>query len=96
MVDRDQDSAFQAELELHCPQRFVPRLDLQTNRDGGDWDQAVNALQYRDAKEYGVGHNVGVDIDLEPDGECSRLRTSWIPQATVEKVAPREDVGCEL
>ncbi len=96
LVERDQDSAFQAELELQCPQGFVPRLDPQSNRDGGDWDQAVNALQYRDAKEYGVGHNVGVEVELGPDGGCSRLRTTWIPQATVEKVAPREDVGCEL
>ena len=96
LVERDQNSAFQAELELHCPQGFVPRLDPHASRDGGDWDQAVNALQFRDAREYGVGHNVGVEVDLEADGCCSRLRTTWIPQATVEKVAPREDVGCVL
>jgi hypothetical protein len=60
------------------------------------WDQLVKALQYRDAPEYGVGHNVGVEVDLEANGGCSRLRTTWIPQATVEKVSAREDVGCEL
>jgi hypothetical protein len=60
------------------------------------WDQLVKALQYRDAPEYGVGHNVGVEDDLEANGGCSRLRTTWIPQATVEKVSAREDVGCEL
>ncbi|MFZ0408292.1 MAG: DISARM system helicase DrmA [Cyanobium sp.] len=96
LVERDQHSAFQAELELQCVQGFVPRLDPQASRDHGDWDQAVNALQFRDAREYGVGHNVGVEVDLDAGGGCSRLRTTWIPQATVEKVSPREDVGCEL
>ena len=96
LVERDQDCAFQAEFELSCPQGFVPRLDPQASRDGGDWDQRVNALQFRDAREYGVGHNVGVEVDLEADGSCSRLRTTWVPQATVEKVSPRDDVGCEL
>ena len=52
LVERDQHSAFQAELDLHCP---------QARRHDGDWDQLVNALQYRDAPEYGVGHNVGVE-----------------------------------
>lgn len=96
LVERDQQSAFQAELDLHCPQGFVARLDPHANRASGDWDQAVNALQFRDAREYGVGHNVGVAVDLDGAGNCSRLRTTWIPQATVEKVVPRADVGCEL
>ena len=96
LVARDQRSAFQAELELRCPQGFVARLDPHAARADGDWDEAVNALQFRDAREYGVGHNVGVEVDQAADGGCSRLRTTWIPQATVEKVVPRPDVGCEL
>jgi hypothetical protein len=96
LIERDQHSAFQAELELHCPQGFVPRRDPQANRDGGDWDQRINALQFRDAREFGVGHNVGVAVHPDPSGGCTQLRTTWMPQATVEKVAPREDVGCEL
>jgi hypothetical protein len=96
LVERDQHSAFQAELDLHCPQGFVARRDPQVRRQDGDWDQLVNALQYRDAREYGVGHNVGVEVEPQADGGCTRLRTTWIPQAVVEKVSPREDVGCEL
>jgi tRNA(fMet)-specific endonuclease VapC len=96
LVERDQHSAFQAELELHCPQGFVARRDPQARRQDGGWDQLVNALPYRDASEYGVGHNVGMEIDLDTDGGCTRLRTTWIPRATVEKVSPRPDVGCEL
>ena len=96
LVERDQSSAFQAELELRCSKGFVARLDPHASRAGGDWDEAVNALQFRDAREYGVGHNVGIDLDLDAAGGCSRLRTTWIPQATVEKVVPRADVGCEL
>jgi hypothetical protein len=96
LVERDQNSAFQAELELRCAQGFVARLDPHANRASGDWDEAVNALQFRDAREYGVGHNVGVEVDQGADGGCTRLRTTWIPQASVEKVVPRSDVGCEL
>ncbi len=96
LVDRDQRSAFQAELELRCPQGFVARLDPHANRDVNDWDQAVNALQFRDAREYGIGHNVGVEVDLDATGGCTELRTTWIPQATVERVNAREDVGCTL
>ena len=96
LVERDQQSAFQAELELQCPQGFTARLDPQAGRATTDWDQAVNALQFRDACEFGIGHNVGVEADRAADGSCTRLRTTWLPQATVEKVAPREDVGCEL
>jgi hypothetical protein len=96
LVERDQNSAFQAELEVRCPQGFVARMDPHASRASGDWDEAVNALQFRDAREYGVGHNVGVEVDQGLDDGCTRLRTTWIPQATVEKVVPRPDVGCEL
>jgi hypothetical protein len=96
LVERDQQSAFQSELELLCPQGFVARLDPHAARTSGDWDEAVNALQFRDAREYGVGHNVGVEVEVAADGGCTRLCTTWIPQATVEKVVPRSDVGCEL
>ena len=65
LVERDQNSAFQAELELRCSKGFVARLDTHASRTGGDWDEAVNALQFRDAREYGVGHNVGIDLDLD-------------------------------
>lgn len=97
-VERDQRSAFQAELELHFLQGFVARLDPHAGRAGSDWDEAVNALQFRNAHEYGVAHNIGVeaDFDSESSCSCSCLRTTWIPQATVEKVVPRADVDCEL
>ena len=89
-MNATRSSAFQAELELRCSKGFVARLDPHASRAGGDWDEAVNALQFRDAREYGVGHNVGIDLDLDAEGGCSRLRTTWIPQATVEKGgAPR-------
>ena len=96
LVERDQNSAFQCEIELRCHQGFVARLDPHANQKSNDWDEAVNALQFRDAQEYGIGHNTGVDAILDADGTCSCLKTTAIPQATVEKVVPRPDVGCEL
>ena len=83
LVERDQQSAFQAELELRCAQGFVARLDPHAGRASGDWDEAVNALQFRDAREYGVGHNVGVELENVAYGACERLRNTLIPQASV-------------
>ena len=98
-ADRDQNTAFQVELELKCPEGFLARQDPRRLRHIDDWDERVNALQYRDALEFGVGHNVSVDAVLH-EGRCDILRSTWLPVATVEKVRPQikalEARGVEL
>lgn len=93
--DRDMSYIFQAQLVITAKQPFIPRVNLQ-GLNSIDFDECVANLQYRNDVEYGVGHNVSVEPELEPDGQCYRLRTEWIPQAAVCKVKPAPITGVEL
>jgi hypothetical protein len=86
--DDQQDAAFafQVELSVEADQPLIPRLDLH-GRDSEDWDERLADLHYRDVAEYAVGHNVSTRADVA-DGECRRVHTEWMPQATVERVEP--------
>ncbi len=81
--------AFQTQLRVHSPVPYVPRPDLRATQQGGqdDWDEAVADLHYRDVFEYAVGHGVSAERDLEDESGCM-VRTTWIPEAEVERVAP--------
>jgi helicase-like protein len=83
---RDAAYVFQAELSLHVPQSFVPRPNLR-GRHSDDWDEQVADLQYADAVEYAVGHNISA-VAVTEDGPCREVHTSWMPSADVEKVVP--------
>lgn len=91
---RDEAWAFQAHLEVTCDDGFVPRPNLRSLRSN-DWDERVADLQYRDVCEFAVGHNVSTDA-MMTGGACRTLRTCWIPDAEVERVAPAEITGVEL
>ena len=80
--------AFQAALEVICEEGFVPRPDLRESSEKDEWDQRVAELQYRDTFEYAVGHGVSVQASVAADGTCKVVRTTWIPAAEVERVAP--------
>lgn len=84
--------AFQAGLRVTSPIPFVPRPDLRGGLNGGldDWDERLADLQYRDVFEYAVGHGVSAESELEADGSCRGVRTTWIPSAEVERVAPAD------
>ena len=90
----DEGFIFQAQLELTCPQPFVPRPNLRS-LESDDWDERVADLQYRDACEYAVGHSVSTTAVVE-DAICRTVRTCWVPDAEVEKVAPAKIDGVEL
>jgi len=91
---RDQAFAFQAQLELRSEQPFVPRPDLRS-MFSNDWDERIADLQYRDAYEFAVGHNVSTEACIE-ERDCRMVRTCWIPQGEVERVAPTDIEGVEL
>jgi len=91
---KDEAFAFQVQLEVACEAGFLPRPDLRSHASG-DWDDRVADLQYRDAGEYAVGHNVATEA-VCPEGACSLVRTQWIPEAEVERVAPAAIPGVEL
>jgi hypothetical protein len=91
--------AFQTSLQLRADKPFVPRPDLRTNfgsEVGGQWDELVADLQYRDIFEYAVGHGVSVTADVDTSGKCSAVRTTWIPCGEVEWVVPAEIPDVEL
>ena len=86
--------AFQAEIEVQGERAFVPRPDLRGER-ALDPDEQVADLHYADTPAFATGHGVSADWDLV-DGACRRLRTTWIPSATVEKTETVEVPGVEL
>jgi hypothetical protein len=90
----DEGFIFQAELELTSEKPFVARPNLRSLQSD-DWDERVADLQYRDACEYAVGHSVATEAVVE-DHLCRTVRTCWIPDAEVEKVAPAKINGVEL
>jgi hypothetical protein len=84
---RDTAFVFQAEIEVHSRTPFVPRPD-PTGIGGADWDDRLADLQYRDVGEVAVGHNVSTHAECGPDGASRLVKTTWVPRAEVERVAP--------
>jgi hypothetical protein len=83
--------AFQTELGITSAKSFIARPDLRgAFQEDQDWDDLVADLQYRDVFEYAVGHGVSARADSPCDGACLVVRTTWIPTAEVEWVAPAE------
>ena len=100
--DEEQDVAFafQVEMRVEADRPLLPRRDL-TGLDSADRDERLADLHYRDAAEYAVGHNVSTCADLADladldDGACRRVRTEWMPQAGVPRVAPSRIEGVEF
>jgi hypothetical protein len=87
---------FQARISVQCEQGFVARPDPRGWDEQDEWDQRVADLHYRDCFEYGVGHGVSVEVCQESDGTCRCVRTIWIPEAEVERVAPAPIEDVEL
>jgi hypothetical protein len=91
---KDQAFAFQAQLEATCIEGFVSRPNLQS-LGSDNWDELVADLQYRDDRDYAVGHNIATHANVH-QGICNSVKTVWIPQAEVEKVAASKIEHVEL
>jgi hypothetical protein len=94
-MTRDTAYVFQAELSLHALRPFIPRPNLR-GRHSDDWDDKVSDLQYADAVEYVVGHNISAVAVTDEGNRCREVRTNWMPTADVEKVEPAKIEGVEL
>ena len=96
-ASRDAAYVFQPELALHSLAPFVPRPNLH-GKGSDDRDEKVADLQFRDAMEFGVGHNIAALAIKDRHGRCREVRTAWMPTADVEKVIPRQldDVQLEM
>jgi hypothetical protein len=80
--------AFQARLELLCPEGFLPRFD-HSGYGTDDWDHRIADLHYADAREYSVGRNTSAEWGSEVDGKVRRVGTCPLSLAEVERVAPQ-------
>lgn len=91
----DEAFIFQTELELGSDKSFIARPNLRS-LESDDWDERVADLQYRDICEFSVGHSVSTAAIVDDECECRTVRTCWIPDAEVERVAPAKIEGVEL
>ena len=90
----DRAYAFQAQIQVQSDRPFVPRPDLR-GLQAADWDDQVADLHYAGSPEFATGHGVSADWELL-DGACHVLRSTWIPQAEVEKTDTAAVPGVEL
>lgn len=91
---KDKAFVFQVSMTVEGNQPFVPR----PNPRGGvsdEVDERIADLQYRDAKEYAVGHGISTR-SVVVDGFCSHVETAWVPQFEVERVEASLIPGVEL
>ena len=84
--------AFQARLELRCPEGFMPRCDL-SGYWSDDADRRLADLHYCDVAEYAVGRASSAGWTRDADGMVRMVWTDPLPQAEVERVAPNEGIG---
>lgn len=76
---------------MACEAGFLPRPDLRSLASGTVLPISNTAMPVSTA----VGHNVATEAVCE-EGACRFVRTQWIPEAEVERVAPAAIPGVEL
>ncbi len=88
---RDEEFLFQVELELAYAAGIVARPNRRGEKSK-DWDELVADMQFRERREYAVGHNVAVAV---PPGQdpVTRVSTCWMPTAEIAPVKPRSVDG---
>jgi len=92
---RDTAFAFQARIEVSSEKPVIPKPNL-IGIASDNYDERVADLQFRDAYEFAVGHGVSVEASKYDGKQCRGVRTSWIPVAEVERIAPAHIEGVEL
>ena len=94
---KDTTYLFQAQLQLHCPEGFIPRCDPRQGTDT-DWDEQIAALQYRHDYEFAVGHNIAAVARPDPHDPliCKTIHTAWIPTYEVPRVDASRIEAVEL
>lgn len=93
--ERDGVTIFQAQIEVRGAMPFAPRPDLRSAMGTAD-DARLDDLHYADTPEYATGHGISAEWDLDGEGRCTSIRTSWIPTAEVERAETRSLPGVEL
>lgn len=95
----EQDAAFlfQVHMEVSYEAGFYARPNRR-GEGGDEWDDQVADLQFRDRREYAVGHGVSVFVPDANKGEAAprsaaarkvtTVRTTWLPRFEVPRVRP--------
>ncbi len=86
--DRDTQFVFQVRMELTYARGFASRPNRR-GEDGTDEDQRVLALNFRDHREWAVGHNTSVERPAPRDGKVTRLVTTQLPCFEVPNIVHR-------
>ncbi|BCX17148.1 MAG: hypothetical protein KatS3mg117_0830 [Geminicoccaceae bacterium] len=90
---RDLAFLFQPRIEVESD-ALVGRTDARVGR-ADDLDSRIAALHYREVREWAVGHGIGAEPVVEPDGSVRRVRTTWMPTTEVARVEARGEVPGE-
>ena len=94
-IDRqDAAFAFQVELSVEADRPLVSHPNPR-GLDSEDWDERLADLHYRDVAEYATGYNVSASAEVVDD-KCHRVRTEWMPQASVERTESARIDGVEF
>lgn len=82
---RDAKSLFQTELIVRSGSPLDPMIERRPPppADPHDRDAQINALLYRDVREFAVGHGVATLWTDNNDSSVHEVRTSWLPCASV-------------
>lgn len=92
---RDLAYAYQVRIELRCPGGFAGQHDMsRVARD--DWDEQLADLHYRDAAAYAVGLGCATGHTVEDDGTVTRVYTTHMPRAAVERTITAPVAGVEF
>lgn len=90
---RDPAFLFQPRIEVESD-ALVGRTDARVGR-ADDLESRIAALHYREVREWAVGHGIGAEPVVEPDGSVRRVRTTWMPRTEVARVEARGEVPGE-
>lgn len=88
---QDEAFVFQVEMEVRTSCGIVARPNPR-DEQSDEWDAAVADLQFRDVREYAVGHGVAVESFADESGGRV-VRTTWVPEAVVKRVRTRSAAG---
>ncbi|HEY8206132.1 MAG TPA: DISARM system helicase DrmA [Myxococcaceae bacterium] len=90
---KDEQYAFQVRLTLAFEPGFYARPNLRDEKVRS-WDERLADLHFRKCFEYAVGHNASAEtLPGERPGAVTKVRTCWLPRATVRKVKTHEVEG---
>jgi hypothetical protein len=84
--DRDTQFVFQVRLELAYERGFASRPNRR-GEDGTDEDQRVLALNFRDHREWAVGHNTSVERPVPAGGKVTHRGSCPSPASSSPRTA---------